>query len=121
MSSSAPTTARFEVATEDSLRSVSTQTSQLAIGPGSSVSVGGATSPVGVTVQTEGRAQKFRVAVERSDTIADQSAVTQTPVTLRPGAKLDVPVDLWTGWTPPLTATVHAGGSTTAVPPLSVK
>lgn len=118
VSSSAPTTARFEVATEDSLRSVSTQTSQLAIGPGSSVSVG-ATSPVGVTVQTEGRAQKFRVAVERSDTIADRSAVTQTPVTLRPGAKLDVPVDLWTGWTP-LTATVRAGGSTTAVP-LSVK
>lgn len=114
VTSSAPTTAEFEVATEDSLRSVSTETSQLAIGPGSSVSVG-ATSPVGVTVQTEGRAQKFRVAVERSDTIADRSAVTQTPVTLRPGAKLDVPVDLWTGWTP-LTATVRAGGSTTAVP-----
>jgi len=114
VSSSAPTTAVFEVATEDSLRSVSVDTSQLAVGPGSSVSVG-ATSPVGVTVRTEGRSQKFQVAVERSDTIADRSAVTRTPVTLRPGATLDVPVDLWTGWTP-LTATVRAGGSTTPVP-----
>ncbi|MBD0862906.1 hypothetical protein IA539_17115 [Gordonia sp. zg691] len=113
VSSSATTTAEFQVATEDSLRSLSTETSQLSIGPGSSVSVG-ATSPVGVTVLTEGRAQKVRLAVERSDTLTDRTAITRTPVTLRPGAKLDVPVNLWTGWGP-LTATVRSGASVTPV------
>ncbi|GAC84051.1 hypothetical protein GP2_017_00800 [Gordonia paraffinivorans NBRC 108238] len=114
VTSSAPTTADFEVATEDSLRSVSVDTSQLAIGPGSAVSVG-ANSLTGVTLQTQGRAQKVSIAVERSDTIADRNAVTRAPITLRPGAKVDVPVNLWTGWNP-IAATVRAGNSTTIVP-----
>lgn len=117
VTSSAPTSAEFEVATEDSLRSVSTDTSQLVIGPGSSVSVGA--TPTGVSVHSEGRAQKFQVAVERSDTFIDRNAVTSTPITLRPGAKADIPVNIWTGWNP-LSATVRAGGSTTSVP-LSIR
>ncbi|MEO9330224.1 hypothetical protein [Gordonia aurantiaca] len=118
VTSSAPTTTGFQIVTEDSLRSVSVETSQLAVGPDSSASVG-ATSAAGVSVQTTGRAQKVRLAVERSDTFADRYAATGTPVTLRPGASVDVPVNIWTGWTP-LEATVHAGAATTRVP-LTVK
>ncbi|MGW0038737.1 hypothetical protein [Gordonia sp. NPDC003376] len=112
--STAPTTAGFEVATQDSLRSVTTQTSQLAIGPEAPVSVG-ATSRSGITVASQGRAQKVQFAVERSDTLTDRNAANHTPITVGSGGRIDVPVNTWTGWEP-LTATVHSGGSTTAVP-----
>ncbi|MFE0750995.1 hypothetical protein [Gordonia sp. NPDC058843] len=114
VTSSAPSTAEFAVATENSLRSLSTETTQLAIGPGSAVSVG-ATSPTGVTVRSEGRAQRLRLEVERSDTFTDRIAVSPTSISLPAGATVTVPVNLWPGFGP-LPATLRSGASITPVP-----
>ncbi|WP_439030973.1 hypothetical protein [Gordonia terrae] len=117
VSSSALSTAEFAVATENSLRSLSTETTQLAVGPGSAVSLG--TTPTGVSVRSEGRAQRLRLSVERSDTFTDRTAVSPSVITLPADATVAVPVNLWTGWGPIL-ATVRSGPSITPVP-LSVR
>ena len=93
--------------------SLSTETSQLAVGPGSVVSVG--TASTGVTVRSEGRAQRLRLEVERRDTFTDRIALSPTSISLPAGATVTVPVNLWPGFGP-VPATVRSGPSITPVP-----
>lgn len=112
VSSTAPTTAGFELASENSLRSIAAETNQLSIGPGTSVSM--STTQSGVTLRSLGRAQKVNLTVERSDTFTDRTAGNRTPFSLPAGGSVDVPVGIWTGWEP-IAATVRSGANSTPV------